>query len=73
MIENEDNIKICEICLCLFIPKENKFCEKCEKKIKENVQKILCQKCHELFDYSHYYYISMKEDLPSYCNKCQIK
>lgn len=73
VIENEDNIKICEICLCLFIPKENKFCEKCEKKIKENVQKILCQKCHELFDYSHYYYISMKEDLPSYCNKCQIK
>ena len=40
------------------------------KKIEESVEKSYCPKCHELFDYSHYYYITRKENLPSFCEKC---
>lgn len=68
---NKNNIKVCDVCRKLFVSTgKEEQCDECKMKIEESVQKIYCPKCHELFDYSHYYYITRKENLPSFCEKC---
>lgn len=70
-LKNKNNFKVCNVCRKLFVSTTTETeCDECKKQIDESIQKIYCPKCHELFDYSHYYYITRKENLPSFCEKC---